>query len=112
MSLRAWGLSGTRWTHVHSRKGRHERPAQALWALPWCESDRWSLVKLPHQTFPHASSGWGPLWELAFSGRRFNPPQDGPQVRFYGYSLPRTAALEWVPYATRQALQQCSARPG
>ena len=36
-------------------------------------SDRQSVVnhRLPHTTFPHASSGWGPLWEPAFHGRRF-----------------------------------------
>lgn len=35
--LRAWGLSGTRGTRVPSREGRRESPAQARWALPWCE---------------------------------------------------------------------------
>lgn len=63
MGLRAWGLCGTRWACVPSREGRRERPAQALCALPWCESQMVSLttdflIKL----FPHASSGRGPLW--------------------------------------------------
>ena len=35
--LRAWGLSATWGTSVPSREGRCESPAQAHWALPWCQ---------------------------------------------------------------------------
>ena len=69
-------------------------------------SDRRSVVdhRLPHTTFPHASSGWGPLWEPAFHVRGSNPQQDCPQARFYGHLLPRPAALEPVPCANWQAV--------